>query len=108
VIRGCNPAPGAWSTLDGKTLKIFEAKPMPAKDPKGIAGKMGEIVAVEADGITVCVPMAASRFCAVQADGPQACRRRMGQGCGSRDRGEAHMTRFCRPCASGDPRAIYP
>jgi methionyl-tRNA formyltransferase len=53
LIRGCNPAPGAWSTLDGKTLKIFDAKPLPAKDPKGIAGKMGEIVAVEADGFTV-------------------------------------------------------
>ena len=34
-------------------MKIFEAKPLPAKDPKGIGGKMGEIVAVEADGITV-------------------------------------------------------
>src|ERR1700722_12125757 len=53
LIRGCNPAPGAWTTLDGKTLKIFDAKPLPAKDPKGIAGKMGEIVAVEADGFTV-------------------------------------------------------
>src|SRR6201988_6499 len=53
VIPGCSRAPGAWSTLDGKTLKIFEAKPLPAKDPKGIAGKMGEIVAVEADGITI-------------------------------------------------------
>src|SRR3954452_14829381 len=53
LIRGCNPAPGAWSTLDGKVLKIFEAKPIPAKDPKGIAGKMGEIVAIEADGFTV-------------------------------------------------------
>src|SRR5216684_5207556 len=49
LIRGCNPAPGAWSTLDGKTLKIFEAKPLPAKDPKGIAGKLGEIVDVAAD-----------------------------------------------------------
>jgi methionyl-tRNA formyltransferase len=53
LIRGCNPAPGAWTTLDGKTLKIFDAKPLPAKDPKGIAGKMGEIVAVEPDGFTV-------------------------------------------------------
>src|SRR5512147_1775147 len=53
LIRGCNPAPGAWSTLDGKQLKIFDAKPLPARDPKGIAGKMGEIVAIEADGITV-------------------------------------------------------
>src|ERR1700730_16159202 len=53
LIRGCNPAPGAWTTLDGKQLKIFDAKPLPAKDPKGIAGKLGEIVAVEADGLTV-------------------------------------------------------
>src|ERR1700680_4169543 len=53
LIRGCNPAPGAWTTLDGKQLKIFDAKPLPAKDPKGIAGKLGEIVAVEADGFTV-------------------------------------------------------
>src|SRR6266436_3574226 len=41
LIRGCNPAPGAWSALDGKVLRIFDAKPLPAKDPKGIAGKMG-------------------------------------------------------------------
>jgi methionyl-tRNA formyltransferase len=53
LIRGCNPAPGAWTTLDGKQLKIFDAKPLPAKDPKGIAGKVGEIAVVEADGFTV-------------------------------------------------------
>ena len=29
------------------------AKPLPATSPKGIAGKLGEIVAVEADGFTV-------------------------------------------------------
>src|ERR1700760_267726 len=53
LIRGCTPAPGAWTTLDGATLKIFDAKPLPAKDPKGIGGKLGEIVAVDADGFTV-------------------------------------------------------
>jgi len=53
LIRGCNPAPGAWCTLDGQTLKIFDAKPLPAKNPKGIAGKLGEIVAVESDGFAV-------------------------------------------------------
>jgi len=71
VIRGCNPAPGAWSTLDGKTLKIFEARPMPAKDPKGIAGKMGEIVAVEADSITVVCADGRFKVLRVQADGPK-------------------------------------
>jgi methionyl-tRNA formyltransferase len=53
LIRGCNPAPGAWTTIDGKTLQVFEAKPLPARDPKGIGGKMGEVAAVEADGFTV-------------------------------------------------------
>ena len=53
LIRGCSPAPGAWTTLDGKTLQIFEAKPVPAKDPKGIAGKPGEIVEVSDAGFTV-------------------------------------------------------
>src|SRR5215475_2585653 len=71
LIRGCNPAPGAWSTLDGKTLKIFEAKPLPAKDPKGIAGKMGEIAAVEADGITVVCADGRFKVTRVQADGPK-------------------------------------
>jgi methionyl-tRNA formyltransferase len=53
LIRGCNPAPGAWTTLDGATLQVLESKPLPAVDPKGIAGKMGEVVAVEADGFIV-------------------------------------------------------
>ena len=26
LIRGCNPAPGAWTTLNGKKLQIFDAK----------------------------------------------------------------------------------
>jgi methionyl-tRNA formyltransferase len=53
LIRGCNPAPGAWTTLDGKVLQIFESKPLPARDPKGIGGKMGEIVEVGDDSFTV-------------------------------------------------------
>ena len=32
---------------------LRSAKPIPARDPKGIGGKLGEIVAVEPDGITV-------------------------------------------------------
>ena len=53
LIRGCNPAPGAWTTIEGKTLQIFEAKPLPAKDPKGIAGKIGEVAEISNDGFSV-------------------------------------------------------
>src|SRR5471030_33528 len=69
LIRGCNPAPGAWATLDGKTLKIFDAKPLPARDPKGIAGKLGEIVAVEADGFTVVCADGRFKVTRVQPEG---------------------------------------
>jgi methionyl-tRNA formyltransferase len=72
LIRGCSPAPGAWTTLEGKTLKVFEAKPIPAKDPKGIAGKMGEVVEVGADGFTVVCADGRIKVTRVQpADGPK-------------------------------------
>jgi methionyl-tRNA formyltransferase len=68
LIRGCNPAPGAWTVLDGKTVKIFDAKPLPAKDPKGIAGKLGEIVAVEPDGFTVVCADGRFKITRIQPD----------------------------------------
>ena len=71
LIRGCNPQPGAWCTLAGKTVKIFEAKPLPARDPKGIGGKMGEIAAVEGDGFTVVCADGRLKVARVQADGPK-------------------------------------
>jgi methionyl-tRNA formyltransferase len=53
LIRGCNPAPGAWTTINGKMLQVFEAKPLPAKTPKDIGGKLGEVVGIDASGISV-------------------------------------------------------
>ncbi len=72
LIRGCNPAPGAWTTLNGQTLQIFESKPLPARDPKGIAGKMGEVVDVGGDGFTVVCADGRIRVLRVKpADGPK-------------------------------------
>jgi methionyl-tRNA formyltransferase len=71
LIRGCNPAPGAWATLNGAKLKIFDATPLPAKDPKGIGGKIGEIVAIEDDGFTVVCADGRFKIRRVQADGPK-------------------------------------
>jgi methionyl-tRNA formyltransferase len=72
LVRGCNPAPGAWTTVDGKILKIFDVTALPAKDPKGIGGKYGDVVAVEADGFTVVCPDGRIKITRVQpADGPK-------------------------------------
>ena len=44
VVRGCNPAPGAWTTLEGKELQIFDARKHPARTFGAVKGKIGEIV----------------------------------------------------------------
>jgi methionyl-tRNA formyltransferase len=72
LIRGCNPAPGAWTTCEGKRLQIYDSKPIPARDPTGIGGKMGEIAAVEADGFTVVCADGRIKVMRVKpADGPK-------------------------------------
>ncbi len=71
LIRGCNPAPAAWATFNGAKVKILEATPLPAKDPKGIAGKTGEVVAIDGDGVTVVCADGRFKLTRVQADGPK-------------------------------------
>jgi methionyl-tRNA formyltransferase len=44
TIRGCNPAPGAWTTLEGKELQIFDARKHPVRTFGEVKGKIGEIV----------------------------------------------------------------
>ena len=44
LIRGCNPAPGAWTTLEGKELQIFDARKLPVRTFGAVKGKIGEVV----------------------------------------------------------------
>jgi methionyl-tRNA formyltransferase len=46
LIRGCNPAPGAWTTLNGQKIQIFDARKHPFRRFADVAGKIGEISAV--------------------------------------------------------------
>jgi methionyl-tRNA formyltransferase len=56
LIRGCDPAPGAWTTFEGQALQIFGAQPFPARDLAGLGGRVGEVVEVTGDDFTVaCV-----------------------------------------------------
>lgn len=49
LIRGTNPQPGAWTTLNGATLQVFDSE----KQPGAAGGAPGEVVAVSAAGIAV-------------------------------------------------------
>jgi len=44
TIRGCNPAPGAWTTLEGKELQIFDARKLLVRTFGAVKGKIGEVV----------------------------------------------------------------
>ena len=47
LIRGCDPAPGAWTTMDGKKLFVFNAAKRIARTFSEVKGKkLGEAVAI--------------------------------------------------------------
>lgn len=43
LIRGCNPAPGAWTTLNGKKLQIFDARKRVSRRFADVMGKIGAV-----------------------------------------------------------------
>lgn len=54
LIRGCDPAPAAWTTYDGKRLDLFDAEKHPARTFAEVKGKkMGQLIAVSADGALI-------------------------------------------------------
>ena len=53
LVRGCDPAPGAWTTYVGEALQVFGTAPLPARDLAGLGGAVGEIVEVAAETFTV-------------------------------------------------------
>jgi len=46
LIRGCNPAPGAWTTLNGKKVQIFDARKHGFRRFADVAGKIGEVTGI--------------------------------------------------------------
>jgi len=46
LIRGCDPAPGAWTTLAGKKVQLFGSKKHIARTFGTVKGKPGEIVSI--------------------------------------------------------------
>jgi methionyl-tRNA formyltransferase len=54
LIRGCNPQPGAWTTVGGKRLQIFDARKITSHTFGMVKGlKLGQVAAITAEGFTV-------------------------------------------------------
>ena len=43
LIRGCNPAPGAWTLANGRKLQVFDARKRLARRYADVKGKAGEV-----------------------------------------------------------------
>ena len=53
LIRGCNPAPAAWTTHTGKKLQIFDSKKVLFRRFADVSGKIGEVTAITAERFRV-------------------------------------------------------
>src|SRR5882757_2533025 len=53
LIRGCNPAPGAWTLYKGRKLQLFDARRHPARRFADVRGKVGTVTAVEGHSLFV-------------------------------------------------------
>jgi methionyl-tRNA formyltransferase len=54
LIRGCNPAPGAWTTFGEQKLYLFDSKKIIAPTFGSVRGKkLGEVVSAGPDGVRI-------------------------------------------------------
>lgn len=68
LIRGANPAPGAWSTHAGQTIQIFDCT-MTADGAGGGAGAPGEVTAITDDGFAVAAEGGAIHITRLRPEG---------------------------------------
>jgi len=53
LIRGCNTEPGAWTTLQGRQLQLFDARKILFRRFADVPGKIGEVTTVTAQSFQV-------------------------------------------------------
>ena len=53
LIRACNPAPGAWTTIDGVKVSLFDCRKRPVPRHSQVRGKPGQISGVTGDSILI-------------------------------------------------------
>ena len=68
LIRGCDPAPGAWTTVEGRKLYLFDSAKRIARTFSEVKGKkLGEVVALNDSDTSWCTARAASSLSAACA-----------------------------------------
>lgn len=55
LIRGCDPAPGAWTIVLGQKVRLFESRKHPVRRFGDVQGKPGEIAAIGEQTVSIAV-----------------------------------------------------
>ena len=53
LIRGCDPAPGAWTLFNGKRLQLYDARKHSARTFSQIKGRIGAVTAIEDQSLRI-------------------------------------------------------
>jgi methionyl-tRNA formyltransferase len=55
LIRGCNPAPGAWTPVQGQKVRIYDVVRHRTRTFGAVAGKPGELCAIGGESIEIAL-----------------------------------------------------
>ena len=53
LIRGCDPAPGAWTLFNGKRLQLYDARKHSARTFSQVKGRIGAVTAIEDQSLRI-------------------------------------------------------
>ncbi|WP_428099909.1 methionyl-tRNA formyltransferase [Candidatus Rariloculus sp.] len=65
LVRGANPQPGAWSTFEGETVNIYDAR----KIPEALSVQPGQVTALDDESVTVATADGQLRLLKVRPQG---------------------------------------
>jgi methionyl-tRNA formyltransferase len=88
LIRGCDPAPGAWTLFNHKRLQLYEARKHPARAFSQVKGRIGTVTAIEQHSLRISAQGGQIEVFKLRLDGgkklpaPQFCAE-MGLGLGT-------------------------
>jgi methionyl-tRNA formyltransferase len=69
LIRGCNPAPGAWAAIGGRKVRFLDSAKHTTRGFGDVHGKPGEIRAIGAQSIEIAVQGGRLEVFKLRADG---------------------------------------
>lgn len=69
LVRGCIPAPGAWTSLHGRKLRVLEARKHLTRRFADVTGKPGEITHIGPTSVTIATQGGSLELLKVRLDG---------------------------------------